>query len=82
MKKIRLRVNGVSREVIVDPETALLELLRDDLRLTGAKQSCDRKGQCGACMVVVDGQAVRSCLAKVGDLDGADVITVEGTRDP
>jgi aldehyde oxidoreductase len=82
MKKIRLRVNGVLREVIVDPETALLELLREDLRLTGAKQSCDRKGQCGACMVVVDGQAVRSCLARVGDMDGADVITVEGIGTP
>ena len=82
MKKIRLRVNGVSREVVVNPETALLELLREDLRLTGAKQSCDRKGQCGACMVVVDGRAVRSCLAKVGDLEGADVITVEGLGTP
>ena len=82
MKKIRLRVNGVSREVVVDPETALLELLREDLHLTGAKQSCDRKGQCGACTVIVDGKAVRSCLAKVAELDGADVITVEGLGTP
>jgi aldehyde oxidoreductase len=82
MKKIRLRVNGVWREVIAEQEAVLLEVLREDLRLTGAKQSCDRKGQCGACMVVVNGQAVRSCLAKMSDMEGADVITVEGLGTP
>jgi aldehyde oxidoreductase len=60
----------------------LLDLLRDDLDLTGAKQSCDRKGQCGACTVIVNNKAVRSCLAKVKDLDGAEVITVEGLGTP
>ncbi|MBI5581014.1 MAG: molybdopterin-dependent oxidoreductase [Deltaproteobacteria bacterium] len=82
MKKIRLCVNGTWRELIVDKETVLLDLLRDDLRLTGAKQSCDRKGQCGACTVVVNGKAVRSCLARVVDLEGADIITVEGLGTP
>ena len=82
MKKIRLRVNGTWRELIVDTETVLLDLLREDLRLTGAKQSCDRKGQCGACTVVVNGKAVRSCLARVADLEGADIITVEGLGTP
>ena len=81
-KKIRIRINGHWREWIIDPKTALLDLLRNDLRLTGAKQSCDRKGQCGACTVVVDKKAVRSCLTKVGDIDGADVITVEGLGTP
>jgi aldehyde oxidoreductase len=82
MKSIRLRVNGVWREVIAEQDAVLLEVLREDLRLTGAKQSCDRKGQCGACMVVVNGQAVRSCLAKMSDMEGADVITVEGLGTP
>ena len=82
MKKIKLRLNGIWRELIVDEETVLLDLLREDLRLIGAKQSCDRKNQCGACTVVVDGKAVRSCLARVTDLDGADVITVEGLGTP
>ena len=82
MKKIRLRVSGTWRELIVDPETVLLDLLREDLRLTGAKQSCDRKGQCGACTVVVNRKAVRSCLTRVGDLEGADIITVEGLGTP
>ena len=82
MRKIRLRVNGAWREVLAEPETVLLEVLREDLRLTGAKQSCDRKGQCGACMVVVDGRAVRSCLTKMADMEGADVITVEGLGTP
>ena len=82
MKKIRLRVNGTWRELVVDTGTILLDLLREELRLTGAKQSCDRKGQCGACTVVVDGKAMRSCLARVVDLDGADIITVEGLGTP
>jgi len=82
MKKIRLRVNGTWRELIVDTETVLLDLLREDLRLTGVKQSCDRKNQCGACTVVVNGKAMRSCLARVADLEGADIITVEGLGTP
>ena len=82
MKKMRLRVNGIWRELIVDPQTVLLDLLREDLRLTGAKQSCDRKGECGACTVVVNGKAVRSCLTRVAGLEGADVITVEGLGTP
>jgi aldehyde oxidoreductase len=82
MKKIRLRVNGTYRELIADAETVLLDVLREDLRLTGAKQSCDRKGQCGACTVVVNGKAVRSCLTRMADLEGADVITVEGLGTP
>ncbi|MCU0603790.1 MAG: molybdopterin-dependent oxidoreductase [Desulfobacterales bacterium] len=82
MKKIRLRVNGIRRELIIAPGTVLLDVLREDLRLTGAKQSCDRKGQCGACTVVVNRQAVRSCLTRVADLEAADVITVEGLGTP
>ena len=82
MKKVNLTVNGISRQFVVDKDEVLLDLLREDLHLTGAKQSCDRKGQCGACTVVVNGKAARSCLTKVADLDGAEVISVEGLGTP
>jgi len=82
LKKITFKVNGVPNEFIVDEKLVLIDLLRKDLRLTGTKQSCDRKGQCGACTVIVNGKTVRSCLKKVVDLEGADVITVEGLGTP
>jgi len=81
-KKVTLAINGVSKQVEVSPDKVLLELLRDDLHLTGTKQSCDRKGQCGACTVIIDGKATRSCLKKVVNLEGANVITVEGLGTP
>jgi aldehyde oxidoreductase len=82
MPKVSLTINGVKRQVDVGPEKVLLDLLREDLHLTGTKQSCDRKGQCGACTVIVNGKAVRSCLRKVVDMEGAEVITVEGLGTP
>jgi aldehyde oxidoreductase len=82
MRKVTLRVNGRSQQFIVAANRVLLDLLREDLRLTGTKQSCDRKGQCGACTVIVNGKATRSCLTKVENLDGAEVITVEGLGTP
>ncbi len=81
-KKISLVINGARKQVEVSPDTVLLDLLRENLHLTGTKQSCDRKGQCGACTVIVNGKATRSCLKKVVDLEGADVITVEGLGTP
>jgi aldehyde oxidoreductase len=82
VKNVTLTVNGVKRKVEAGPDLLLLDLLREQLGLTGTKQSCDRKGQCGACTVIVDGKAVRSCLRKVIDLDGAEIITVEGLGTP
>jgi aldehyde oxidoreductase len=82
MGKVNLTINGVQKQFTVEPDYVLLDLLREDLRLTGAKQSCDRKGQCGACMVIIDGKAAHSCLKKVVDLEGASVITVEGLGTP
>ena len=82
MKKIHLKVNGRGVQVIADEGLVLLDLLRDVLGLTGTKQSCDRKGQCGACTVIVNGKAVLSCLTQVAALNGANVITVEGPRNP
>jgi len=68
--------------VVADSKLTLLDLLRDELHLTGTKQSCDKKGQCGACTVIVNGKAARSCLLKVAKLEGAEVITVEGLGTP
>jgi aldehyde oxidoreductase len=82
LKNVTLTINGKKKQFTVEEDRVLLDLLREDLDLTGAKQSCDRKGQCGACTVVVNGKAVRSCLRKVVDLEGADIITVEGLGTP
>ncbi|HSW57082.1 MAG TPA: molybdopterin cofactor-binding domain-containing protein [Dehalococcoidales bacterium] len=82
MKTVNMTINGVKRQFKVEPGKVLLDILREDLGLTGAKQSCDRKGQCGACTVVVDSKAVLSCLKKAVDLEGANIITVEGLGTP
>ena len=82
MIKLRLTLNGIPHQVVTDPQAILLDVLRDRFRLTGAKQSCDRKGQCGACTVIVNGKATRSCLTKMARLDGADIITIEGLGTP
>ena len=82
MKRVHLTINGTARQIVADPDLTLLDLLRDTLRLTGTKQSCDKKGQCGACTVLVDGKARRSCTIKVARIDGANVITVEGLGTP
>ncbi len=82
MQNITLTINGIQHKITAGPEMVLIDLLRNDLHLTGTKQSCDRKGQCGACMVIVNGKAVRSCLTKVVNLEGAEVISVEGLGTP
>jgi len=82
MRRVSFTVNGRKHVFVVDNDRVLLDVLREDLGLTGAKQGCDRKGQCGACTVIVNGKTVLSCLAKVESLDGAQVITVEGLGTP
>ncbi|HEX8416704.1 MAG TPA: (2Fe-2S)-binding protein [Methylobacterium sp.] len=74
---LRLTVNGVAHEVEADPETPLLWVLRDHLDKTGTKYGCGI-AQCGACTVHVDGQPVRSCQTRIGDLAASKVTTVEG----
>ena len=82
MKNVTLTINGIKQEVTADPELVLMDLLRDGLHLTGTKHGCDRKGQCGTCTVILNGKAVLSCLRKVVDLDGANVLTIEGLGTP
>jgi nicotinate dehydrogenase subunit A len=74
---MKLNVNGRQHDIDADPETPLLYVLRDDLALNGAKFGCGL-GQCGACTVMVDGQAVFSCLTPVLLLEGKQITTVEG----
>jgi aerobic-type carbon monoxide dehydrogenase small subunit (CoxS/CutS family) len=72
-----LRINGARRRVDADAERSLLSVLRDDLDLTGAKYGCG-EGRCGACTVLVDGQPVKSCLARVGAVVELPITTIEG----
>lgn len=81
MSQVKMKVNG--REVSADTEgrTLLSSYLRDLLGLTGTHVGCDTS-QCGACVVLVDGKAIKSCTAFAADLDGAEVTTVEGMANP
>jgi|SRR5262245_33911214 len=74
---VTLRVNGTAREVDVAPSESLLSVLRDALDLTGTKYGCG-EGQCGACTIVADGRAVKSCQAKAAQYDGRSITTIEG----
>ena len=80
--KVKLTVNGNLLEVVANREMTLLDLLRDELHLAGAKQSCDQVGQCGACTVIVDGKAVRSCLLRLAKHVSANEVAVEGLDTP
>ena len=74
---ITLVVNGTEHRLSVDTRASLLDVLREDLGLTGSKKGCDH-GQCGACTVLLDGRRVNACLALAVAHDGAEVVTVEG----
>lgn len=74
---ISLELNGERRELQVQPWTTLLDLLRDQLGLTGTKKGCDH-GQCGACTVLLDGRRINSCLTLAVMHDGASLTTIEG----
>jgi len=74
---VQLRINGATVMLQVEPWVTLLDLLREQLLLTGSKKGCDH-GQCGACTVLVDGVRMNSCLLLAVSLDGCDITTVEG----
>jgi carbon-monoxide dehydrogenase small subunit len=75
--KVTLRVNGEAYDLLTYPHRTLLEVLREDLHLTGAKESCG-EGACGSCTVLLDGLPVRSCLLLALEAEGRDIITIEG----
>jgi aerobic carbon-monoxide dehydrogenase small subunit len=77
MVPVSLTVNGKNVSASVDPRTLLVQFLRENLRLTGTHVGCDTS-QCGACVVHVDGSAIKSCTALVASVNGAHVTTIEG----
>jgi aerobic-type carbon monoxide dehydrogenase small subunit (CoxS/CutS family) len=74
---IKLTVNGKQHDVTTDPSRSLLDVLREDLQLTGAKYGCG-EGECGACTVLIDGKRAFSCTTAVSKAEGKSVITIEG----
>lgn len=76
-KPIRLQVNGFEYDLLIKPHWTLVDILRDELGLTGTKKGCG-KGECGACTVIVDGEAVLSCLSLAIQMEGKRILTIEG----
>jgi len=74
---ISLKINGELYELSVKPNLTLLDLLRDEIGLTGTKKGCDT-GECGACTILLDGKPVNSCLVLALDVNGRDIMTIEG----
>ncbi len=81
MSTVNLKVNGRSHTVDVEPGTPLLYILRNDLELHGPKFGCGL-GQCGACTVMIEGQAIRSCIRPVGSVGDSEITTLEGLGTP
>src|SRR4051812_11212193 len=78
---VTLTINGAEHRLTVDTRTTLLDLLREQLGLTGAKKGCDH-GQCGSCTILIDGARANSCLALAVAHDGAEITTIEGLGTP
>jgi carbon-monoxide dehydrogenase small subunit len=76
-QKVKLIVNEQEYELFIEPHKTLLDVLRDDLGLTGTKKGCD-SGQCGACTVLVDGEPILSCITLACEVDGRKIQTIEG----
>jgi len=80
LKEINLTVNNQPYRLSVPPHRTLLDVIREDLGLTGTKEGCGL-GECGACTVLIDGRAVNSCLVLAAEADGKEITTVEGLAD-
>jgi len=78
---VNLVVNGEEREAVIEPKKSLLDTLREDLHLTGAKKGCDM-GVCGTCTVKVDGRLVSGCLTLAARVEGKTIETIEGVKGP
>jgi aerobic-type carbon monoxide dehydrogenase small subunit (CoxS/CutS family) len=74
---LTLRINGEAHEVATEPHRTLLEVLRDDLGLTGTKENC-LEAECGVCTVLLDGRAVNACILLAAQCQGRDIVTIEG----
>lgn len=83
MKEISVafRLNGNNISLVSLPNRTLLDVLREDLGLTGAKDACGGEGECGACTVILDGKPVNSCMIFIGQVEGAQITTIEGLRE-
>jgi carbon-monoxide dehydrogenase small subunit len=77
---LALRINGETHEVLTEPHRTLLDVLRDDLGLTGTKENC-LEAECGVCTVLLDGSAVNACILLAAQCQGRDVVTIEGLAD-
>jgi carbon-monoxide dehydrogenase small subunit len=78
---MRIKVNGTDHHIDAPPMSRLLDVLREDLRLTGVKEGCG-EGECGACSVLIDGELVNSCLVPILQVDGASIVTIEASHQP
>ncbi len=76
--EVEMNVNGKAQRVRVNPNDRLIDVLRESLGLTGAKEGCSGEGECGACTVIMDGKAVNSCLVLALQARGKEIITIEG----
>jgi len=77
---VKLKINGKTYPLILQPQVTLLDALRERIGLTGSKKGCDR-GQCGACTVLADGHRINSCLALAAAYEGREIVTIEGLAD-
>jgi carbon-monoxide dehydrogenase small subunit len=78
---INTTINGEAREFLADERDSLLEALRERLGMTGSKEGCNN-GNCGACAVILDGRLVNSCVVMAAEIEGADILTIEGMATP
>jgi aerobic-type carbon monoxide dehydrogenase small subunit (CoxS/CutS family) len=80
--EVQFLLNGLKTTLTSQPNRTLLEVLREDFGLTGAKDACGGEGECGACTVILNGKPVNSCLVFIGQVEGAQVTTIEGISPP
>jgi aerobic-type carbon monoxide dehydrogenase small subunit (CoxS/CutS family) len=76
--QVNMSVNGLTTSIVTEASRTLLEVLRDELHLTGAKDACGGEGECGACTVLLNGVPVNSCMVMIGQMEGCEVMTIEG----